>query len=132
VRAIGLTVMSLVLFGIVSAGYLVGMAMLTDGFGQERINIALIDALFLTVFVFFSFMYFPFQLVVLTIDRLKRSLLFVFPILLISIAAAIFFYRSLFVIEDRGSLEEFFSFSPFMIPSLIFVLLNNLLIIRNR
>ena len=131
-RAIGLTVMSLVLFGIVSSGYQIGVAMLTDGFKQERIITALRDALFVTIIVFGPWMYFIFQTIVLAVGRFERVLLFILPLLILVGANAFFLYRSSVVMEGQRLFEDVIRNSSYTVPALLFILFNNALIIRSR
>lgn len=129
-RAIGVTLISLLLFGFISSGYQLTTAYLTDDMDGARLTIALQDALVVTIMVFGPWLYFLFQTIVLAVGRLQRLFLFAIPMFLLVAANGALFYNSFFAPPgyDFGIVD----YLPYTVPAFIFVLLNNVLVVRPR
>lgn len=118
------------LFGFISLGYQLIAAYLNDDLDGARVTDALRDALFVTIIVFGPWMYFLFQTIVIAIGRFERLLLLALPILLLVTANGALLYNSF--VAPLGYDFGIVDYLPYTLPAFIFILLNNMLVVRPR
>lgn len=87
-------------------------------------------ATLITIVVFISFLYFPIQVSVLTIDRLLRVFLFFIPLILTAIIIIVAIYYLVFISAESRFIHDslLFIYLRLGCGGFVFVILNNLFI----
>ena len=130
IGSMGVTILSLILFGVVSSVYQLATIFVIGILDQEHILFALRDALFVTIVIFGAWFYFIYQAVILSIGRFQRLLLFFVPLAMVIAVNCFFMYRSSVLIVDQDLFEDIIRYLPYTAPSMLFIFLNNALIVR--
>ncbi len=131
---IALTFGSMLLFCILMSLYFVISYYLEGNLSTEAVPWVFANALFMTMVVFFALLYFPLQTAVLMIGRYTRLCLFILPALAALTAIGVSLYYLKVSPPEYGLLEDYFFYEyiGLGITGLIFVMLNNLIFVKER